>query len=265
MPRSELARLHPCVAHRGWSGGAPENTLAAFRLALAEPAVRGVEMDVHLSKDGIPVVIHDEKLKRTTNGRGRVQDYTADELGRLDAGSWFHPSFAGESVPTLEEVLRLLGGKLKLNVELKEGTRRVELLAFKVAELVRRLGLEADTTITSFERSILETSKRVAPELRIGWITKKRLNRKLIMRLREIGASFLSVEHSSLSEAGVREAVEAGIEVMAWTVNEPRDFARLAAIRQPLLLCTNYPDRWLMAVQDGTEENGEEENPYDDV
>jgi glycerophosphoryl diester phosphodiesterase len=251
MTINERARLHPCVAHRGWSGNAPENTLAAFRMAADEPFVHTVEMDVHLSKDEIPVVIHDAKLKRTTNGKGRVKDYSAAELSKLDAGSWFHPSFAGETVPTLEQALSLLGGRCKLNIELKEGTNDEELLARKVAEVVRRFGLEKDTIITSFEISLLEASKRVAPELPVGWITKKKLNRKLIEKLRSMQVSFLSVEYSSLKEDNLKEAVAAGVQVMAWTVNEPSEFNRLITLQEPLLICTNYPDRWLIAAKEG--------------
>ncbi|MBB6636095.1 glycerophosphodiester phosphodiesterase [Cohnella thailandensis] len=251
MESSERARLHPCVAHRGWSGNAPENTLAAFRIAVSEASVHTIEMDVHLSKDGIPVVIHDAKLKRTTNGKGLVRDYTAAELGRLDAGGWFHPSFAGEPVPTLEQVLTLAGGKCKLNIELKEGNNDEQLLAGKVAEVVRRFRLEPDTTITSFEQSLLVASKKAAPELRVGWITKKKLSRKMIDQLRRIGATFLSIEQSALKEESLKEAVEAGIEVMAWTVNEPWELSRLVEWKQPLQICTNYPDRWAIAVQEG--------------
>ncbi|RUS48654.1 glycerophosphodiester phosphodiesterase family protein [Cohnella sp. AR92] len=254
MTNNERARLHPCVAHRGWSGNAPENTLAAFRMAAGEPFVHTVEMDVHLSKDEIPVVIHDSKLKRTTNGKGRVRDYTAAELSKLDAGSWFHPSFAGESVPTLEQVLSLLGGRCKLNIELKEGTNDEELLARKTAEVVRRLGLEKDTIITSFELSLLEASRRAAPELPVGWITKKKLNRKLIEKLRTLKISFLSVEYSSIKIDNLKEAIAAGIQVMAWTVNEPAEFDRLVTLPEPLHICTNYPDRWLIAVKEGRNE-----------
>jgi len=103
--------LHPCVAHRGWSGRAPENTLAAFRLATSIPQVHWIELDVHLSRDKVPVVIHDPTLKRTTGIKGRVSAYTAKQLGAMDAGSWFSPKFAQEGIPTLDQVLELVAGR----------------------------------------------------------------------------------------------------------------------------------------------------------
>ncbi|WP_051330968.1 glycerophosphodiester phosphodiesterase family protein [Aneurinibacillus terranovensis] len=94
-----------CIAHRGWSGRAPENTLAAIKKAIYHPAIDGIEIDVQMSLDGVPVVIHDYTLERTTTGTGYVGSYTLTELKKLDAGTWFSSSFAGETIPTLEEVL----------------------------------------------------------------------------------------------------------------------------------------------------------------
>ena len=106
------------IAHRGASAVAPPNTLAAFSKA-AELGADGIEFDVHLSADGVPVVIHDFTVDATTDGHGRVAGLTVAQLKQLDAGSAFDPAFAGERIPTLEEVLRFVGGALLLNVELK--------------------------------------------------------------------------------------------------------------------------------------------------
>src|SRR5690625_6609337 len=106
------------IAHRGASGNAPENTLAAFQLAVEEGA-DGIELDVHLSKDGELVVIHDDTLDRTTNGTGRVQDKDLDELKTYDAGSWFDSKFASERIPLLQEVIDILPDDVFLNVEIK--------------------------------------------------------------------------------------------------------------------------------------------------
>ncbi|HEX2514267.1 MAG TPA: glycerophosphodiester phosphodiesterase family protein, partial [Chloroflexota bacterium] len=108
------------VAHRGASAEAPENTLAAFRLALQQGAP-AVECDVHLSADGYPVVIHDETVDRTTNGKGAVGGLTRAALQGLDAGSWRGPRFAGEPIPTLEETLELCAGRARLFIEIKMG------------------------------------------------------------------------------------------------------------------------------------------------
>ncbi len=106
-------------AHRGASSVAPENTMSAFAAAVACGA-DGLELDIHLSRDGIPVVIHDETLDRTTDGQGQVGDKTWPQLQMLDAGSWFSTDFAGESIPALENVLESFGGQVRLNLEIKE-------------------------------------------------------------------------------------------------------------------------------------------------
>ncbi|MBB6735061.1 glycerophosphodiester phosphodiesterase [Cohnella zeiphila] len=247
---AERARLHPCVAHRGWSGGAPENTIAAFRLALSEPEVRWLELDVHLSKDEVPVVIHDGKLNRTTSGKGRVAERTAAELARTDAGSWFHPVYGEETIPTLEEVLRLACGRSHLNIELKEGPNG-KLLARRTVEMIRSHRMDADVVITSFDRRLIQEVKRVAPEIATGLILDRR-PRGLVPLLQSLQASMLSLQYDMLSESLLRETADAGIRVMVWTVNDPGALLRLTAMPQPFLICTNYPDRWLAAVKEGS-------------
>ena len=107
------------IAHRGFSGAAPENTLAAFKKAM-EVDSDMMELDVRFSKDGQVVVMHDDTLDRTTNGRGKVSDYTLKELKQFDAGSWFAPQFAGEQIPTLVEVLEFAKGRIPVNFEIKD-------------------------------------------------------------------------------------------------------------------------------------------------
>ena len=125
------------VAHRGFSGAAPENTLAAFRMAI-EAGSDMIELDVHLSKDGKVVVIHDETQERTTNGQGRVADRPLKEIKGLDAGSWFSPPFAGERIPTLQEVLSLAQGKVPVNIEIKNPTHG----KYDITELAEKALLE---------------------------------------------------------------------------------------------------------------------------
>jgi glycerophosphoryl diester phosphodiesterase len=136
-------------AHRGASKNAPENTMAAFAAAV-ELGVDGLELDIHLSRDGIPVVIHDESLERTTNGRGFVSDASLVQLQQLDAGAWFSPEFTGEPLPTLAEVLSVFSGKLRLNLELKEFSTGVEVLS------LLRQHLDAEIIISSFDYDLLK-------------------------------------------------------------------------------------------------------------
>src|SRR5436309_8381837 len=131
--RSRLMR----IAHRGASGHCPENTRAAFLRAI-ELGADMVELDCQITRDGAVVVIHDETLVRTTNGRGRVRDHTLKEIKRLDAGSWFRREFAGEEVLTLEEAVAILRGRVQLNLEIK-GVDPPGRLEIQSVSIVRRL------------------------------------------------------------------------------------------------------------------------------
>jgi glycerophosphoryl diester phosphodiesterase len=243
------ALLHPCVAHRGFSGLAPENTLAAFRLAMSQPFVQWIELDVHLSRDDVPVVIHDGTLKRTTNGHGRVREKTADELGRLDAGSWFHPSFASEGVPTLAQVLALTAGRCRLNVELKGDDADYDLLARKAVDVILSFQLEQDTVITSFKPELLLSVRNYFPAMKVGLIVEDR-HLDIVSRLKAIGATNLSIDFRYLNAELLRQTAEASIQLMAWTVNSTGDLRRLAKRPEPFQLCTNYPNRWLAVIKE---------------
>ncbi|KIL37710.1 glycerophosphodiester phosphodiesterase [Cohnella kolymensis] len=249
MDEQTRASLHPCVAHRGWSGMAPENTMAAFRLAMTQPFVQWMELDVHLSRDDVPVVIHDGILKRTTNGEGRVRDLTAEQLGRLDAGSWVHPSFYTEGVPTLAEVLSLTSGRCRLNIELKGDDADRTLLAARAVDVIRSHQFEQHAVITSFQPDILIAVRNYFPSIRTGLIIDA-FPQDLVSTLRSLGASYLSIGFRHLSPLLLQQTADAGIDVMAWTVNSPADLRRLMNRPEPFQICTNYPDRWLAAVKE---------------
>ncbi|WEK53163.1 MAG: glycerophosphodiester phosphodiesterase family protein [Candidatus Cohnella colombiensis] len=249
MNASMRAALHPCVAHRGFSSLAPENTMAAFRVAMNEPYVHWMEIDVHLSKDDIPVVIHDAKLKRTTNGKGQVRDHTASELGRLDAGSWFHSSFSGETVSTLEDVLKLTAGKCRLNVEIKGQADDYGLIARQVVDVLRGQKRLHDTVITSFVPEIIAEVRKYEATVRTGLIVDNKVD-KLISKLRDLKANFLSIDYGLLNSVLLQQAIEQNIEVMVWTVNSVSDLRQLLKRPEPFQICTNYPDRWLKAVNE---------------
>jgi len=244
------AAKHPCIAHRGFSGKAPENTLAAFQLALSQPQVYGIELDVHLSRDDVPVVIHDGTLKRTTNGQGRVRDHTAKELGRLDAGSWFHPSFSSEGVPTLDQVLALTAGKCKLNVELKGEDSLPDDIAKFAVKVIRSHRMERDIVITSFNPNMIQAVRKHSSLIRTGLIVDDRPS-NLIEMVKSLGASYLSIGFYHLNSELIEQAAKASIDIMAWTVNSVDDLRRLARRPESFQLCTNYPDRWLAAVTEG--------------
>ena len=152
-------------AHRGSSGTHPENTLAAFHEAARLP-IDGVEFDVHLTNDGELVIIHDEKIDRTSDGKGCVKDMSLAELRSFDFGSWFAPEFQGEQIPRLQEVLDVFSKTSHhLNIELKSDIFPYEGMAEKVVKLVVEKNLEPRVVISSFDHSALRTVKKIAPHI----------------------------------------------------------------------------------------------------
>src|SRR5699024_8402340 len=162
--------MNPLImAHRGASGNAPENTMAAFQLAVDEGA-DGIELDVHLSKDGEIVVIHDDTLNRTTNGTGNVHEKDLAELKTYDAGSWFDPKFSEERIPLLQEVIDILPESVFLNIEIKNSPIVHTGIEQKLVDLLGKNNRLNDTLISSFDHESLYTIKKLAPELKIGII-----------------------------------------------------------------------------------------------
>ncbi|MWV43818.1 glycerophosphodiester phosphodiesterase [Paenibacillus sp. HJL G12] len=232
-----------CVAHRGFSGKAPENTMAAFRMAIAEPYVQWMEIDTQLTADGIPVVIHDFSLDRTTNGSGKVKDHTWQQIHRLDAGSWKGREFHGERIPSLEEVLHLSCGCVRLNIELKTSGNMYPGLEQAVINRVSSFHMEQDVVLTSFDAGALLKAKQINPDIKTGLIIDAR-PKDLVERLQSLQCSFLSIGHPNLDHELLEQLQAAGITVMGWTVDDAKRMKRLANISPEILICTNRPDVW---------------------
>lgn len=234
---------NPCVAHRGYSSLAPENTMAAFQLAMEQKQVSWIELDVQLSRDGVPVVIHDFRLERTTNGSGNVRDHTLAELKKLDAGSWKSKKFAGERIPTLMEVLKLTKGKVKLNIELKTVGNMYPDLAATVIEKLQNAWKPRDYVITSFEKKALQQVKRIHPDLPTGLIINAS-PADLSRQLEELGCHFLSIGFPYVTKSLIKEMTSKNITVMAWTIDSSRIMRNIAALDPSIMLCTNRPELW---------------------
>ncbi|MFT9497801.1 glycerophosphodiester phosphodiesterase [Anaerosolibacter sp.] len=233
-------------AHRGASGYAPENTMAAFRKAL-EMGADGIELDVHLSKDGHLIVCHDETLQRTTDGMGWIKDLTLEEIRKYDGGSWFGEGFQGEKVPVLEEVLNLIQPtKVLLNVEIKNGIVIYPGIERRVINLIRRYALEERTIISSFYHHSLVESKKIDPLIKTGvlyvagWVEPWEYARKL-------QADALHPAYHNIDAAFVEGCKTHGIEINTYTVNEETDMKRLAGIGVTGII-TNYPDKAISMV-----------------
>ncbi|WP_152394403.1 glycerophosphodiester phosphodiesterase [Paenibacillus guangzhouensis] len=242
-----------CVAHRGWSSKAPENTLAAIQLAMSEPYISWIEFDVQLSKDGVPVLIHDYSLERTTNGQGLVREKNYAELEQLDAGSWFSPAYAGEKIPSLEEVFDIAGGRLRMNIELKTQGNMYPGLEEAVIDLIYRYTLQHDVVLTSFEPSVVQRVKRLAPQLRVGLITEMP-SADYAAVCRSLGADFLSLYYPLFTKQSAAALAQQGIGMMAWTCNHTKDILHVAELHPDVMICTNYPDRWDSAIGKGEKE-----------
>lgn len=235
--------LNYCVAHRGFSGKAPENTMAAINLAMQEPYVNMVEIDVQLSKDGVPFLIHDYTLNRTTSGRGPVKDKTWEELKLLDAGQWFSHSFKGEHLISLHDCLEQVKGELRVNVEIKNQGDRYPNIEEKVVSLIQLHRMEHEVVVTSFEPRTLVKVRRINRKIRTGLIID-RAPKDLLMRMQLLQCSFLSMNYRYLSADFADKVIKRGIEVMAWTVDNAKKMERVAQLHPEVLICTNRPDIW---------------------
>lgn len=211
------------IAHRGASAYYPENTMAAFRAAV-EMDAEMIELDVLLSKDGVPVVIHDETLDRTTDGEGSVSDYTLEELKRLDAGSWFGEKFRGEPIPTLEEVLEYAAGTIALNIEIK--TEAVTDNAKGGVEeesirLVRKYGMEDHVLFSSFDYRAISHLKELAPDIPAALLynNNESPNRTPSELVEAYKADAFNCSFSQLNNRRLKNIREHNIPVFVYTVN----------------------------------------------
>ncbi|WP_018130285.1 glycerophosphodiester phosphodiesterase [Effusibacillus pohliae] len=234
---------NPCIAHRGWSGKAPENTFSAIRKAIEHPDIDMIELDVQMSRDGIPVLMHDYTLERTTNGSGPVGAYTLQELKKLDAGAWFGEEFAGETIPALEEVLQMVKGKKKLNIEIKRAGGIYHGIEERVVALVHKYEMQSSVIITSFNHETIRELSRLAPDLKRGLIIYG-LPVLVNEQLEATGATILSMCYPYLTKEFVYPLLDRGIECIAWTIDNPEHMQQVAMIDDRIAICTNNPDRW---------------------
>ncbi|RKT19672.1 glycerophosphoryl diester phosphodiesterase [Streptomyces sp. 1114.5] len=214
-------------AHRGASSAAPENTLVSDEVARRAGAA-WIEDDVQPSKDGVPYVLHDETVDRTTNGTGRIRDLTAAQLDALDAGSWFAPAYAGTRLPTLAaqlEDLRTRGGKLLL--EIKGPHTRDEVA--RIVREVRDHGMTDRVFVQSFEVDALRHTRELAPELPLG-LLRSALDADPVATARELGLAAYNPSDEALSArpGALADLHAAGIAVNVWTVDQPARWKALA-------------------------------------
>jgi glycerophosphoryl diester phosphodiesterase len=227
-------------AHRGASAHAPENTMRAFHIA-EQLGADGMEFDVQLTKDGVPVVIHDELLKRTTGANGYVFEKTWEEIQSLDAGSWFGREFAGEKIPSLEEVIAEFGGRMYLNIELKNSYFDMPGLEEKTIELIRRYGVEQQVIVSSFHHGSMQRFRELAPDIPTGLLYDCVIVGAADYS-RRLGASAIHPFFATIKPEIVQEAHAKGLQVNVWTANE-KEHMRLLILAGVDAIITNHPER----------------------
>ncbi len=229
------------LAHRGYSGRYPENTMLAFRKAV-ELGCDGIETDVQLTKDGVPVLLHDETLDRTTTGSGYVKDLLLGELQDLDAGSWLGAEFAGQRVPTLEELLAFASeAGIMVNLELKNSIIHYERLEELTYSLIARYGLGDKAIVSSFDHYSLRACKALDPVIKTGALYWDCLYEPYAY-VRSLGADALHPEYHSLTAEIVERSHALGLAVNAYTVDDPADIATVKALGVDGII-TDYPER----------------------
>lgn len=229
------------IAHRGASGYAPENTLAAMKLAV-EQNCDGIEMDVQLTKDGHVVVHHDWTVDRTTNGTGAIKDLTLEEIRSLDAGVWFSDKYRGEKVPTLEEVFIEMPKNLMLNVELKAVSLDNRDLEAKVVELLEKYDRMDATIISSFNHLCLKRIREISPKVKIAVLYEAHMfNPYQYLEANNFDSYSLHPCHYYTTSELVQELHGKNIKVYTWTVNETSKAELLRAMGVDGII-TNYPD-----------------------
>jgi glycerophosphoryl diester phosphodiesterase len=240
------------IAHRGDSSHRPENTLAAFAAGL-ETGAAIVEFDVHLTRDGEVVVIHDKTIDRTTDGRGEVKQMSLAEIRRFSAGypSRFGSAYAGERVPTLAEALGLLRERAQAMIEIKPEAVTDDAeggIEAHVVEEVRRAGMEKDVALISFDRRALRRCQGFAPGILRGHLFHKGAVGEMLEGAREVASELVMPEKKLLSDELRDRAREAGIKVATWVVDDIEELRRL--MRFELYgVGSNRPGEMLEALQ----------------
>ena len=236
------------IAHRGASGYVPENTMAAFQLAMGM-GIDEIETDVHFTKDGELILLHDDTLDRCSNGSGPPGDQTLAQLQRLDAGAWMGSAFAGERLITLAELFSTFGDRLTYHVELKDRTVGI---GTATADIIRKYGRQANVLVSGFDcESELLAAKAGAPGVRSTVLVSPKLDAGVaISKAHRDGHDGVSLHVGVINAEWVASAHNAGLEVRCWGIRTPQDMIK-GATTGCNGMTINWPD-WLQQWVDET-------------
>lgn len=252
---NDMSETRPLIiAHRGFSANAPENTLAAFQIAI-DAGSDGVEFDVQLAKDGVPVVIHDTNLKRLGRRSENIADLTSKQLGKIDVGSWFNAQypkkarleFARATVPTLAQVLKLYEKTTcPIYIELKCDEATYEPLTATVCDAIRDSSMLPRMIIKSFKLAAIPLVRHLLPDVQTAALFEPsvmailRKRKYLITMAREFGAHQISLHYTLATPKLTALAAEAQMPVTIWTADDPKWISRCRE-RGITSLITNAP------------------------
>lgn len=242
LPARSVPKKPTICAHRGASVKAPENTVAAFKLA-GQLGADMFELDVSLTKDGEMVIMHDATVDRTTDGTGKVSDLTLAQIKTLDAGSWKGAQFTGERVPTLEDTFVNREGQM-INIEIKANVPNVEETADKVVALIQRYGLQKNVVVSSFSAAALERVYADDPTIPTGFLFGATIPKSFPRGITAVHPYF-----SVVNEKFVGWARGNGWNINAWTINDPKEMRRLMSLGVDMII-TDAPDT-LKHLRDG--------------
>lgn len=232
--------------HRGAKAYAPMNTLPAFELAYEQGAV-GIELDVHRSKDGHPVILHDFTIDETTNSKGEVTQMTLAELKALDAGSWFSDEFIGVQVPTLSEVFEAVGDKLLINVEIKFMNQDTDGVEQIVANCIRHHNMGERVIVSSFNPYTLKNFHEIMPDVMIGFLYMPSMQFDTESVMKDVPHEARHPYVDMIDEAYMEWARQNNYFVNTWTVNDPEQAKVLQTLGVNCII-TDTPDVMLDAL-----------------
>lgn len=229
------------LGHRGFSGRYPENTMLAFRKA-AEAGAHGVELDVQFTKDSELVIIHDESVDRTTDGRGLVRDFTLKEIKELDASASFRGIYGINRIPTLREYFEFAKSTdgFITNIELKTGIYEYPGIEKAVAEMIKEFGLEDRIIISSFNYFSVLRFKQICPGIKCGFLEESRIA-DFGKYTKSYGVECVHPMHWNMTPEAVEEIKANGIEINTWTVNDLDEVERLYGLGVESVI-GNFPD-----------------------
>lgn len=246
------------IAHRGASGYAPENTMPAFELA-REMDSDSIELDIHLTKDQIPVVIHDDTVNRTTNSKGYVRNMTLEQIKQLDAGSWFNKAYpmfareiyAGTTIPTLDEVFETFGKDISYVLEIKESTPKINIEVL-LNEYIKKYDLEKVVAIHSFSAASLRKFHSINPDIplyQLVWndYTSERLTEAYLADVKSYAVG-ISPNFQGTSASYVAQIKRSGLKVMPYTINYQLNMDKAYSWGVDGVY-TNFPDRFHEVIE----------------